>query len=391
MITKWRSESLLAVCEHPFAWKSHEVVVEAVKRGINVIVLADPSDRLLRAPDNDSVWQRWRERLPDAVILVELDKDLWEEAMSEIVAVHGTMWVIVHRLDPEVLRFAARQGCKTVFVPYSVFLDNNYKSQFPMTSISDVSVVATYRGMPKTATSHLERRLRKRFCATGYPPMATIASNAVPLSERQSGLGPPTRFIWAPHWSVDAGRYATASIALGAEVVESLVRDSETGAEVLIRQHPFLFRWAESHGGQAARQAMELIQQTVAQSDRIQFATGDYRDLFRDADAILLDSISFTAEFQLSGKPVVFINSDSSRLLKNMSSFGRSVFAKTRIVGTPNDALDALRGEGLRHNLREIRDSAVSALGSGTAHSPACELLRVMIGGSCGRVSCIQY
>lgn len=118
------------------------------------------------------------------------------------------------------------------------------------------------------------------------------------------------RIVWAPHFTVAAGvtTHQCSNFFTYYELFIQLAKEHPE-LEIVMRPHPELFKFMVDSGmkttseAEAYRARFETLQNTII------YEGADYISLFRQSDAILLDSLSFIAACAPAGKPVCFLES----------------------------------------------------------------------------------
>ena len=149
-------------------------------------------------------------------------------------------------------------------------------------------------GTVVTGSPKFDRLLR----ACGSQPQWPLATATEPR---------PYRLIWAPHHSIGPDWLAFGVfVGLAAQMVNWLVTDPSV--QIVLKPHPALFDQLERVGaGELATTFLscwnQLPNAAIAEG-------GDYGPLFAGSDAMITDGISFLVEYQLSGKPLIFVDSE---------------------------------------------------------------------------------
>ena len=155
------------------------------------------------------------------------------------------------------------------------------------------------------------------FC--GYPKMDAYYSD----NEKKSDFPPPKKIvIYAPHQSVNRGdkRYATFDsngwyLLYLAEKYRDLIY-------WIVKPHPLLRTHSVKAGlflnEEAYNDYLKKWEETG--SARV-VENGDYFDLFKESDAMVTDSVSFLAEYQFTGKPLLLLESGK----QTYNAFGNSI------------------------------------------------------------------
>lgn len=118
------------------------------------------------------------------------------------------------------------------------------------------------------------------------------------------------RIIWAPHFTVssdnDIRRFSHFFDYYG--VFVQLAKEHPE-LEIVMRPHPALFNFMVNVGLKTAREAEEYRAGFNALPNARVYEEADYVSLFRQSDALVLDSVGFIGAYAPTGKPVCFLES----------------------------------------------------------------------------------
>ena len=118
------------------------------------------------------------------------------------------------------------------------------------------------------------------------------------------------RIIWAPHFTVssdnDIRRFSHFFDYYG--VFVQLAKEHPE-LEIVMRPHPALFNFMVNVGLKTAREAEEYRDGFNALPNARVYEEADYISLFRQSDALVLDSVGFIGAYAPTGKPVCFLES----------------------------------------------------------------------------------
>jgi hypothetical protein len=162
------------------------------------------------------------------------------------------------------------------------------------------------------------KKLAKRYAAneganvevTGYPGIDSFVygkrlENGA-WKNRDISL---KRIIWAPHWSVIERGHGRPPASNFLEISEFMLHVTETyhdKIQIAFKPHPYLKHTLYHHPDWGKERA-ESYYDRWDKIENGQLETGNYVDLVNSSDAMILDSISFIAEYLYSGKPSLFI------------------------------------------------------------------------------------
>jgi len=134
---------------------------------------------------------------------------------------------------------------------------------------------------------------------------------------------PKKRIIWAPHYSISAGGmlHRDSFTWLSKFMWETSQRYKDR-IQFAFKPHPRLLSTLANTPGWNQEKA-EVYFQKWAEGENTQLVTGSYVDLFKESDAMIHDSSSFTVEYHFTQKPVLFTSSDLPSVLALLNDFGK--------------------------------------------------------------------
>jgi hypothetical protein len=189
---------------------------------------------------------------------------------------------------------------RVVFIPYAIFLDKNYPVQFPPAYVNLVDKIIVPRGTADFFSSHLPSLQVSKFVELGYPSADYIDVTGEPR-DLSGGRHEPT-VLWSPHWSVGGSKYSISTFRKTADQVLSLARQAGSKWHWILRPHPVL---ASRLRGSIGRKGSFLSRWSSLENTS--FSQSHFAFDFARADLQILDSLSFLAEFSLTGRPSVFL------------------------------------------------------------------------------------
>ena len=178
------------------------------------------------------------------------------------------------------------------------------------------------------AESEIQRKIfagyskehEKKLVVTGHP---LLDSYLRPLKQEQilrfKSAKSTHRIVWAPHFTVSADK-TEHHFSNFFSYFETFIRLAEKHPEleVVMRPHPALFNFMVDCGMKTMEEAQEYrIRFETLPNGRI-YDDADYISLFRQSDAMLLDSIAFVGSYAPTGKPVCFLESSSRDRLNSI-------------------------------------------------------------------------
>ncbi len=154
---------------------------------------------------------------------------------------------------------------------------------------------------------------------TGYPKMDMFYSQTVsdfwkPIIEK-SGNSNAKRIIYAPHHTVDEGDAVYFStFAYNYRAILELAKKYNEQTVWIFKPHPHLKYKAIKYGifkDEVEWEQYENEWRTLKNADVVN--DGMYYDMFAHSDGMILDSVSFLAEYLYVNKPLLFLTSQGQR------------------------------------------------------------------------------
>lgn len=163
-------------------------------------------------------------------------------------------------------------------------------------------------------------------------------SNYTTVWKKQTRL--KKRVIWAPHYSIqDTDWLHHNSFSWLYDTMLMLSEKYKDKIQFSFKPHPRLFsslcelpEWGEER--------TEAYYQAWAKGENTQLDTGAYVDLFKESDAMIHDSSSFTAEYHFTGNPVLFTSKDINTLLDELNEFGRNALSAHYLCNSISGIID---------------------------------------------------
>ena len=180
------------------------------------------------------------------------------------------------------------------------------------------------------------------------------------------------RVIWAPHSAItEGGLLHRDSFTWLSEAMLEIASEYKDRIQFAFKPHPKLLSVLYDFPGWGKARA-DAYYQKWATGTNTQLETGDYIDLFKSSDAMVHDSSSFSVEYHFTGKPVLFLSSDLSKILEPLNEFGRAAIlahyqgkSKDDIIGFLDTIV--LKGEDYRFEERNrFRETQLLPAGNKT-------------------------
>ena len=220
--------------------------------------------------------------------------------------------------DLDCLNFQDKLLC---YIPYSIYMTNApwvYKTLFNNIAWRLYFGSEYSRVYAKDVLYNRGRNIR----IVGEP-MADFFNEPTVVSVWKAQDKPKKKVIWAPHFSIiDEGWHHRDSFTWVSDTMWDLADRFKDSIQFAFKPHPRLFsvltglpEWGEEKASAYYRQ--------WAEGGNTQLETGPYVDLFKESDAMIHDCGSFSVEYHLTGKPVMFLARDIETVVADKNEVGK--------------------------------------------------------------------
>lgn len=130
------------------------------------------------------------------------------------------------------------------------------------------------------------------------------------------------KIIWAPHFNLEPGMNGTFY-----ENYNWLLEFAKEHSEIswIVKPHPRMRIGAVKKGVFKSNEEYDIYMNKWNKLDNaLVVESGDYYNIFLTSDAMILDSLSFLAEYQFTGKPLLLLQPEE---LRSMSEFGERLIS----------------------------------------------------------------
>lgn len=143
------------------------------------------------------------------------------------------------------------------------------------------------------------------------------------------------RIVWAPHFTVSREKTPHA-FSKFFEYFDAFIglAEAHPDIEFVLRPHPELFEHMVATGLKTRTEAEEYRRRFNALPNGQVYEGGDIFEMFKESDALILDSIGFLLEYLPTGKPVCFIGHSRRQPLNKA---GEALLAVYYHAGNPSE------------------------------------------------------
>jgi len=177
--------------------------------------------------------------------------------------------------------------------------------------------------------------------AAGYPKMDALYSGKVFSYPWKTSSEEIKRIIWAPHYSLHISKTVKSCCAIDLATFDRYYKQmyafvkSHPGIEMIMKPHPHLGSRIMELGLMSGNEWENYVKSWKELPNGGFDDGGNYMDIFKGADAMILDSISYIAEFMQTGNPMCFTSKYADRvndLAPRFNEFGKMTLDKMYIA-----------------------------------------------------------
>lgn len=302
MIEDEKFDPILVIC--PYTVYGHEVMIETMDRAEKFI--KEKGYNYIRTfnSDNDSWLDVKKELKPDIVFFTNPHNLTRKE------------YLILNYLD-----------ILTCYVPYGFMLANIQQLQFNQLFHNLLWKSFYETTIHKSMAEKYAVNKGRNVIVTGYPMCDVfIAKNYNTTDVWKIKDRSVKRIIWAPHHTIeiDDKELAYSSFLHDFHFVYELLDRFAGRIQIAFKPHPILKSKLYKHSLWGKEKTDEYYE-LWSSHENGQLEEGDYVDLFLTSDAMILDSISFIAEYYYTGKPSLFTVRDIT-IINKFNEFGKLAY-----------------------------------------------------------------
>lgn len=189
----------------------------------------------------------------------------------------------------------------TCYVPYSIRTDHLVDLAFnsPFQQLTWINFYETI--IHKEIAEECTENRGANVVVVGYPTVEMIDSCS--LNKTQNKI---KKIIWAPHWTINESPLLNRACFLEYhKFFIELAKQYIDLVEIVLRPHPFLKRTLYDLDGWGKKRTDDYFDLWQT-STNLSINEGDYCELFASSDILVHDSVSFLAEYLVTGKPAIF-------------------------------------------------------------------------------------
>lgn len=248
----------------------------------------------------------------------------WEEiGVKPQICIWTTPWISLFRKDFYLLNYSL--DTLHTYIPYGFFVAENKMNSFSEEQYNQLLHNVSWCNFEDSINS-VKMAERYAFVGsqnaeyTGYPKMDDFFDTEKEEESiwdkliEKSGLIYPKRIIYAPHHTIDDRELSFSTFADNYKIMLALAEKYQDKTVWIFKPHPVLRYKAIRSGvfndlGDWESYLNEWKQMKNAEV----VEDGDYKKLLLESDAMILDSVSFLAEYLYAHKPLLFLKREEQR------------------------------------------------------------------------------
>lgn len=226
-------------------------------------------------------------------------------------------------LDQKINLLALPLSVLSMYIPYGFMLvERDDALKFPVALMSWI-----YFSSTKVYRSILQEKMLlngRNVVFSGYSKMDAFEdsiSNELPACvwKGTEPMNRAVKIIYAPHHSISESSCAFSTFAENYEFIFEYAKHHPDTTSWILKPHPNLKDSAVKTGVFPSEEAFDAyIRAWNALPNARVVLEGSYIDVFKTSDGMILDSVSFLAEYQYTGKPLLFL----TRPTQKFNAFG---------------------------------------------------------------------
>lgn len=255
------------------------------------------------------------------------------------------------------------QYAKVAYVPYGILMADLPRLQYQLPFFKDCWRIFVESEAHRALYLKHSPAIHDRTLVTGHPktdaylkPAQTVGLWKLPVARK--------RIIWAPHFTVSDSLTPGHTFSNFFTYFDFFVEyaRSHPDIEFVMRPHPELFGFIVARRVKTKEETEEYRRRFDALPNGQVYEGADIFEMFKESDALILDSIGFLAEYLPTGKPICFLDSARRQRLNDIGEALLATYYKAwnmgeishfiqNVVLDGNDILKSLRLAALAANL----------------------------------------
>ena len=305
------------IVQRPALWSNHASIYEAMRAdpAFEVAVIAIPKRPPAAAEVDLAEYARLQEFLKAKGIPFSAGYDAENRAWINPLAFGLPDLVFLPQPYAHTQSFLyhsayLKQFCRMAYLNYGTTLSNLPDVQYHLPIYADCRFIFVESEAHKALFVANAPALADRLHVTGYPKLDHYRGPVPQVPDLWKCPAARHRVIWAPHFTVTRDR-TPHTFSNFFEYYDFFLAAARRHPEIefVLRPHPELFEHMVAAGLKTRAEAAAYRDRFNALPNGQVYEGGDIFTMFRQSDALILDSIGFLSEYLPTGKPVCFLES----------------------------------------------------------------------------------
>ena len=163
------------------------------------------------------------------------------------------------------------------------------------------------------------------------------------------------KIIWAPHHTIEypsQKNYFSTFLSFHKSIKELSIK-YKNSIDFCFKPHPILKKKLYNHKDWGVKKTNEYFDFWNKSENTILSESG-YQDLFIQSDALILDSISFMAEYLYLKKPYCFLTKKKYSYTSSLNIIGKKIFEKINKVNNISSLEDFIKNSVLKSDKKQL-------------------------------------
>ena len=373
---------------HRAHWAMDSVYQELVKSGFDVKIIITPAmeiEESLREQEIEDNYNFFKNLGYNVIrgydYKTNTSYDI-EKNLPDIIF-YQTHWMWDYPQEYDIKNFYNKALC--ISIPYGPFVAAIQQEQFNQEFHNLVWLNCAENIVAQEMAEKYAYNCGTNVKLTGYPKMDYILDGKITHNDwKTNNL---KRIIWAPHYSINTGHNINyANFHIYYEKFFDFLKDNKN-IEMIMKPHPMLKSRCVQTGTLTEEGYENYVNAWNNLTNGSCVTRGNYLDLFKTSDAMILDSLGFISEYLYTKKPICFINKfiNKEELLTHFNEFGQMAIQQCYIAQSWKDIENfvnevVIGGNDYMKSQREEFYSKYLSINEGCAGKAIVDYIKTQLG-----------
>ena len=237
------------------------------------------------------------------------------------------------------------------YVPYSLFIDNNDKIQ---------CATAFHQLLWKQFLPFEDnlKIVKKNYAGNNVIITDYLGCDEFKINKHKNNCWKNNNFkkvIWAPHHTIEhynKKNYFSTFLEMHQKMIE-LTNKYKNSIDFCFKPHPALKEKLYGHNQWGKEKTLNYFNFWKDGSNTILSET-NYQNLFLESDALILDSVSFTAEYLYLNKPFCFLIKNNFDYSNSLNIIGKNIFNIINKASSINEISEFIEKSIFKNDLEKL-------------------------------------